>query len=162
MTTREATIFDPPSQPRYSPLFGLLANAVVGLIFISTALSKAAAPRETQFALEHVAGDEPLIVSGLLIALIAFELALGAFLLFGAYIRASRALAITALLLFCGWLGYLIVFDVEISCGCGLGSTWLVSDDARQAGIARNASMILLLCSAMWLDTNPLWKGRER
>jgi len=130
--------------PSLRTLVRWTAGPVLGLVFLAAAYSKAVDPRETIRVFEWLAPETPVFADLALRALVLGELALGALLLTGLGGRATFGAAIAVLVVFTAWIGYLMAAGLEIGCGCGLSSTWLVEESARAGLLGRNISLLAI------------------
>jgi len=130
-----------------------LAGAV-GVVFIAAAISKAAQPAPMRMSLVWLGDDLGVSIAGwlafgLIAALVALEIALGALLLSGWRRRLVAGAALGVLVAFSAVLVRMTLDPAAPSCGC-LGALEL-AESAQQAnllGLARNAGL-LLACGAI-------------
>jgi len=127
----------------------MTTGPVVGLVFLAAAYTKAIDPRETSYAMEHLLSPVGIPADAGVRALILSEIILGALLVAGVARRITLGAAAVTLAAFSVWIVYLIATGSSISCGCGLGATWLEPGQARWAALARNISLIVL-CGLSW------------
>lgn len=130
---------------RLPDAMSIASTALLGCVFIASALLKAVDPKETVEALEHalslVQADLP--GAGLLFySLISIELLLGSALL--ARIASVHALFISGILLvgFTGWIVYLMASDAKVGCGCGLALRAETEAESLKIALARNMTLL--------------------
>ena len=117
-------------------------RVVVGAVFAIAALQKASQPEEALRALSYGLGlfpHTPNIASGLLVLLVAIELLIAAALLFDIWSQSATVFALILLVLFTGWILFLLLTDAGISCGCGTGRRWASAESAGWFSVGRNA-----------------------
>jgi len=137
---------------KFRRIAAMTAGPVVGLVFLAAAYTKAIDPRETSFAMEHLLSPVGIPTDVGERALILSEIILGALLIAGVARRIALGAAVLTLAAFSGWILYLIATGSSISCGCGLGATWLEPGQTRWAALARN--IVLFLVASMGLAYN--------
>lgn len=130
---------------RLTGAVSIASTALLGCVFLASALLKAVDPKETVAALEHALSlaqaDRP--GAGLLFySLISIELLLGSALL--ARIASVHALFISGILLvgFTGWIVYLMASDAKVGCGCGLALRTETEAESLKIALARNVTLL--------------------
>lgn len=116
-----------------------MCAVVVGAVFAFGAISKTLAPTPPLEALGFLVGEH---APQALRLLIAYEIALSALLLTGAALTVSLAIAAGTLLVFTGWVGYLVSTGADLSCGCGGGGDSANPRAANSLALIRNIFLV--------------------
>lgn len=143
---------------KFRRIAAVTAGPVVGLVFLAAAYTKALDPRETTYAMEHLLSTAGVPAEAGVRALILGEIILGAMLIAGVARRVTLGAAALTLAAFSGWIIYLIATGSSISCGCGLGATWLEPGQARWAALARNGALILVTLFGFVEGSGLVWR----
>jgi hypothetical protein len=132
-------------------LSGLIERTplLIGCIFLFSAISKLLWP-DTITASFRVLGTPQSVARILPFGLAAYELYLGSLLLFANKRLFVPMLALTTLIVFTGYLLFLVALQNPPSCGC-VGAIRFFESNKKEAvlGLVRNVTLLLLL--AKWL-----------
>jgi len=126
---------------------GILARTIglaLGAVFLYAGLSKAADGRETLRVFLHFVPGRPGVAIDLVRALVVYEVVLGALLIAGISLRTMLLASAGTFSVFSLRVAYLIAWQLELSCGCGIGASYLVSGDERIDALIRVLSFLLL------------------
>lgn len=125
-------------------LFSRISGLILGAFLLWVAIGKLIRPAETLIALEW--GFDADLSRPFFLILVIVEITLGGALLAG--LRSTYTLAALAGLLsiFLGWIGYLIVSDAPVPCGCGTDRR---GDDGHWGSLTRTGLLLAWTGSAL-------------
>ncbi|TVQ32117.1 MAG: DoxX family membrane protein [Phycisphaeraceae bacterium] len=119
-----------------------VTGVTIGLFLLYAALSKVSDITETTAAFVHIIPSRPYLAEDAARALLLLELMLGMLLILGVALRWMLTVAVVMFIGFCIWLAYLMVFDVQIGCGCGVSFVISQTIGERWSGLATNFALI--------------------
>lgn len=128
---------------------------LIGAVFLVAALSKLHDPRPAMEAMIHGLGVERLDAWHLLGPLIAAELLVGTFLLFGIAHRISLLASMVMLVLMSGFLLRMMQIGSPTGCGCLFRLEHISSVAENWLGLGRNTLLLLMAAFSLRFQHSP-------